>query len=242
MTSALEPRYQGRIVVVTGARKGLGRILADYFLEQGASVVGISRGEATITHVRYEHHAADVGDERAVRDVFLKVGRSYGSVDIVVNNAAVVAVRHALLTPASQAEEMVRTNLLACFYVSREAAKLMRRRAWGRIINIGSIASVLAPVGEAMYAATKSATMTLTAVLAKEFAAYGITVNTVAVTALETDMLGQLPSESVSRLLASLPIPRLAKPDDVTNVIDFFASPASDYITAQTVFMGGIHQ
>ena len=242
MTSAHEPKYGDRVVVVTGARKGLGGILAHYFLEQGASVVGVSRGEAAITHTRYEHHAADIGDDRAVRDVFLKVGRSHGSVDIVVNNAAVVVVRHALITTSSQAEEMVRTNLLGGFYVSREAAKLMRRRAWGRIINVGSIASVLAPVGEAMYAATKSASMTLTAVLAKEFAGYGITVNAVAVTALETDMLDQLPGGSVRELLASLPIPRLASPDDITNVIDFFASPASGYITAQTVFLGGIHR
>ena len=237
-----EPRYADRIVVVTGTRKGLGRVLASHFLDQGAVVIGISRGEATIDHGRYEHHQADVGDDGSIRDVFQKVGRSHGAVDIAVNNAAVVVVRHAMLTSASQAEEMVRTNLLGGFYVSREAAKLMRRRAMGRIINIGSIASAISPVGEAIYAATKSATSSLTAVLAKEFAPYGITVNSVGVTALQTDMLDELPSESLSKLLASLPIPRLATPGDITNVIDFFASPASDYITGQTVFLGGIQR
>jgi 3-oxoacyl-[acyl-carrier protein] reductase len=83
--------------------------------------------------------------------------------------------------------------------------------------------------------------MTLTSVLAKEFAGYGITVNTVAVTALETDMLDQLPRGTVDMVVASLPIPRLATPDDILNVIDFFASPRSSYITAQTVFLGGVH-
>ena len=234
--------YPGHVVVITGTRKGLGRSLADHFLTEGAQVVGISRGEGTITHERYDHHQLDIGDDAAVRRVFQAIGRSHGAVDIAVNNAAVVAVRHAMLTPASQAEEMVRTNLLGGFYVSREAAKLMRKRAMGRIINIGSIASALSPVGEAIYAATKSATSTLTSVLAKEFAGYGITVNAVGVTALQTDMLEQLPLETVEILLASLPISRLATPEDVTNVIDFFASPASGYVTGQTLFLGGIHR
>ena len=136
---------------------------------------------------------------------------------------------------------MVRTNLLGGFYVSCEAAKLMRKRGAGRIVNIGSIASALSPVGESVYAATKSAVISVTEVLAKEFAPYGITVNCVAVTALDTDMLGQLPGKTVGRLLASLPIPRLATPADVTNVVDFYASPASAYVTGQTLYLGGVH-
>jgi 3-oxoacyl-[acyl-carrier protein] reductase len=242
VTAQGELGYRDRIVVITGSRKGLGRLLANHFLDQGAHVIGISRGEATVAHSCYEHYLVDVGDDRNVRDTFQRIGRSHARVDIVINNAAVVVVRHALITPASQAEETVRTNLLGCLYVSREAAKLMRQQAWGRIINIGSIAAELDPVGEAVYAASKSASMTLAAVLAKEFASYGITVNTVAVTALETDMLDQLPQPAVSALLASLPIPRLATLDDIINVIEFFASPRSGYITAQTVFLGGIHR
>jgi 3-oxoacyl-[acyl-carrier protein] reductase len=234
-------KYADRVVLVTGTRKGLGHILAGYFLEQGARVIGLSRGEAAITHPRYEHHAIDIGDDPGVRKTFARVGQSHGSIDIVINNAAVAVVRHGLITPASQAEEAIRTNVLGAFFVSREAAKLMRRRSWGRIINIGSIAAVLEPVGESIYAASKAAAVTLTGVLAKELAGYGITVNTLAITALETDMLDQLPDESVRLLLASLPIPRLATPDDILNVIDFFASPRSGYITAQTVFLGGIH-
>lgn len=242
MSEPRELTYQDRVVVVTGTRKGLGRLLADHFLLQGARVIGVSRGEATIQHPMYEHHSADVGDDSGVREAFLGIGRSHGRVDIVINNAAVVLVRHALITSASQAEETIRTNLLGCLYVSREAAKLMRQRAWGRIINIGSIAAELDPVGEAVYAASKSASMTLAAVLAKEFATYGITVNTVAVTALETDMLDQLPEQAVTGLLASLTIPRLATPDDIINAVDFFASPRSGYITAQTLFLGGVHR
>jgi 3-oxoacyl-[acyl-carrier protein] reductase len=136
---------------------------------------------------------------------------------------------------------MIRTNFLGSFFVSREAAKLMRKGRFGRIINIGSMAATLEPIGDSIYAAMKAASMTLAAVLAKEFAGYGITVNTLAVTALETDMLAQLPREKIDAVVAGLPIPRFATPDDIFNVVDFFASPESSYITAQTIFLGGVH-
>jgi 3-oxoacyl-[acyl-carrier protein] reductase len=237
----VDPKYAGRVVVVTGTRKGLGQILAQYFLEQGAQVIGLSRGESSITHANYDHHRVDVGDALGVRAAFATIARVHGRVDIAINNAAVAASTHALLMPGPQAEEIVRTNFLGAFYVSRESAKLMRKGNFGRIINIGSVLSVLEPVGGSIYAAMKAASMTLTGVLAKEFAGYGITVNTLSVSALQTDMLDQLPREKADALLAGLPLPRLATPDDVLNVVDFFASPRSSYITAQTVFLGGIH-
>ena len=234
-------RYAGQVVVVTGATKGIGRLLADYFLAQDARVIGVSRGETDLVHAAYEHHLCDIADDRSVQALFVAIARSHGRVDIVINNAAVLTSIHAMLMPASRAEEMVRTNILGSLFVAREAAKVMRKRSFGRIIGIGSMASTLEPIGDSVYAATKAASMTLTGVLAKEFAGYGITVNTVAVSALETDMFRQLPREKVDAVVASLPLPRLATPDDVFNVIDFFASARSSYITAQTVFLGGVH-
>jgi len=234
-------RYTGRVVVVTGASRGLGRLVAGHFLTNGATVVGVSRGDTDLSHPEYEHRTADIADDRAVRDLFVAVARSHGRVDIVINNAAVLTSLHAMLMPAGRAEEMVRTNFLGSLFVAREAAKGMRKRSFGRIIGIGSMASTLEPIGDSVYAAMKAASMTLTGVLAKELGGYGITVNTVAVSALETDMLGQLPREKVDAVIATLPIPRIALPDDVFNVIDFFASDRSNYITAQTVFLGGVH-
>jgi 3-oxoacyl-[acyl-carrier protein] reductase len=234
-------RYAGRVVVVTGARKGLGRMLADYFLREGARVIGLSRGESSITHANYDHHGVDIGDELAVRAVFFAIARAHGRVDIVINNAAVANWTHAILLPGPRAEEMLRTNFLGTLYVAREGAKLMRKSKFGRIINIGSVASVLELAGGSVYAATKAASMTLTGVLAKEFASYGITINTLSISALQTDMLDQLPPEKLDELLSALPLRRMATPDDVFNVIDFFASSQSSYVTAQTVFLGGIH-
>jgi len=234
-------KYAGSVVVVTGARKGLGRMLADYFLGEGAQVIGLSRGDSSIAHVNYDHRSVDIGHDLAVRAAFVAIARTYGRVDLVINNAAVSTSSHAMLLPALRAEEMVRTNFLGAFYVAREAAKLMRKGKSGRIINIGSMVSVVEPVGSSVYAAMKAALTTLTGVLAKEFAGYGITVNTVSVSALQTDMLDQLPRAKADALVAALILQRLATPDDVFNVVDFFASARSSYITAQTVFLGGVH-
>ena len=134
------------------------------------------------------------------------------------------------------------TNLLGPFLVSREAAKLMKRRPGGRIINIGSMAATLEPIGDSIYAASKAGLETLSNVLAKEFAAFGITCNTVAVTAIETDMLAQLPRATIDAIIAKLPVARYAVEDDVFNVVDFFASERSSYVTAQTIYLGGLHR
>ncbi|MCI4428931.1 MAG: SDR family oxidoreductase, partial [Burkholderiales bacterium] len=117
----------------------------------------------------------------------------------------------------------------------------MKRSKWGRIINIGSMAASLDPVGDSVYAATKAAVSTLAQVMAKEFAPFNVTCNTLGITAIETDMLSQLPRAKIDAVIAALPLPRFATADDILNVVDFFAAERSGYITAQTVFLGGVH-
>lgn len=233
--------YAGKVVLVTGASRGLGRLLVDHFLRHGATVIGASRGPSDQSDSAYEHHELDIADDPAVRALFVGIARTHGRLDVAINNAGVLTSMHAMLMPAGRAEEMVRTNILGTLFVAREAAKIMRRRSFGRIIAIGSMASTLEPVGDSVYAATKSASQTLSGVLAKEFAEYGITVNTVAVSALDTDMFRQLTREKVDKVIADLPLPRMATPDDIFNVVDFFAAERSSYVTAQTIFLGGVH-
>jgi 3-oxoacyl-[acyl-carrier protein] reductase len=163
------------------------------------------------------------------------------SIDIVVNNAAVLTSQYAMIMPAGAAQAMVNVNLLAPFLVSREAAKWMRKTKWGRIINIGSMAASLEPQGDSVYAACKAGLVTLANVMAKEFAPFNVTCNTLGITAIETDMLGQLPRDKIDAVIAGLPLPRLATPDDILNVVDFFASERSAYVTGQTLYLGGVH-
>lgn len=233
--------YSGRVALVTGSRRGVGRVICEHFLEKGGTVIGFARGEATLTHRAYRHYQVDLSDPSAIQDVFFNLRKELSTLHILVNNAAVLVSQHALIMPASAVRNMIDTNLVAPFFISREAAKLMRRGKWGRIINIGSMAASLEPVGDSVYAACKAGINTMGNVLAKELAAFNITVNTLAISAMATDMLEQLPRENVEAVIRSLPIPRLATPDDVLNVIDFFASERSSYITAQAVFLGGVN-
>ena len=234
-------KYDGKVVVVTGASRGIGRMLVDYFLAEGAQVVGLSRGEAELEHERYAHFAVDVADAKAVQFAFAKIGKQFGAIDVVINNAAVLTSQYAMIMPAQNAQAMVDVNLLGTFYVSREAAKLMRKAKRGRIINVGSMAASLEPVGDSLYAACKAGVSTLAGVMSKEFSSFNVTCNTLGVTAIETDMLAQLPRETIDGIIESLPVPRYAEPDDIFNVVDFFASDRSSYVTAQTVFLGGIN-
>jgi 3-oxoacyl-[acyl-carrier protein] reductase len=231
----------GKVVLVTGSRRGIGRIVADHFLARGATVIGIARGAGTIDHTSYHHLQADVGDPAAVVAAFHEIARLAPAIHIVVNNAAVLTSQYAMIMPAASAQAMLNTNLLGPFLVSREAAKMMRKTKWGRIINIGSMAASLEPIGDSIYAATKSGVVTLANVLAKELGPLNVTCNTLAVTAIDSDMLGQLPRDKVQAIVDSLPIPRFAEAEDILNVIDFLVSERSSYITAQTIWLGGVN-
>lgn len=233
--------YNGKIVVVTGSRRGVGRSIAEHFLERGATVLGFAKGESLLDHSAYHHFQVDVGNPAEVTAAFGKIAKQFGSVQIVVNNAAVLTSQYAMIMPPAAAQAMVNVNLLGPFMVSREAAKLMRKRKWGRIINIGSMAASLEPIGDSLYAATKAGVSTIANVMAKELGPLGVTCNTVAITAIDSDMLAQLPRDKIEAIIAGLPVARFAQADDILNVVDFLASERSSYITAQTIFLGGVN-
>ena len=235
-------RYSGKSIIVTGSRRGVGHSIAEYMLVQGGRVFGFSRGESTISHPNYNHFSLDVGNAKDVQSAFFKVSKETDTVDVVINNAAVLTSQYALILPAANAQAMVNTNLLGTFFVSREAAKIMKKsKKGGRIINIGSMAASLEPIGDSIYAACKAGVSSLANVMAKEFGPFGVTCNTLGITAIDSDMLAQLPREKIDQIIQSLPVPRYAAIEDILNVIDFFASERSSYITAQTVYLGGIN-
>jgi 3-oxoacyl-[acyl-carrier protein] reductase len=233
--------YLGKTIIVTGARKGIGKILAEYFLEEGATVIGISRQESSINHSSYNHISLDITKGSEVQSAFTKIGKEFKKIDILVNNAAVLTSQYSLIMSEKNARDMIETNVLGTFFVSKECAKIMIKNKSGRIINIGSMASALEPMGDAVYAASKSAVITLANVLAKEFSHFNVTCNTLAITAFETDMMKNIPKEKLDQIIKALPVPRYAKIEDIINVVDFFSSERSDYITAQTLFLGGVH-
>ena len=197
--------YEDKVAVVTGHRRGVGRLVTEHLLDEGATVVGFSRGEPTFEHDRLQHVAVDVSDPTSVAKGFRPIAKEHGRLDLVVNNAAVLTSQYAMIMPAQNARAMVDTNLLGTFLVSREAAKIMRKAKTGRIVNVGSMAASLEPMGDSLYAACKAAISTLAGVLAKEFGTFGVTCNTLAITAIETDMLNQLPREKIDEIIAEPP-------------------------------------
>ena len=233
--------YSEKIVLVTGSSRGVGRQIAQHFLDGGATVIGFARGESSITQERHHHIKVNLADVQAIQTAFSTVRKLVPRIDIVINNAAVLTSQYAMIMPPSAAQAMVNVNLLAPFMVSREAAKLMRKNQWGRIINIGSMAASLEPMGDSIYAACKAGLSTLANVMAKEFGPMNVTCNTLGITAIDSDMLSQLPRDKIEAIIATLPVPRFATIDDILNVIDFFAAERSAYITAQTVFLGGVN-
>ena len=228
------------VTLITGTRKGIGRYLAEYYVAKGHIVVGCSRGEADWTLDGYHHHCADVADPEGARRIVSSIRREFGRLDNLINNAGIASMNHCMLTPADTVFRIMNTNFAGTFLFCREAARLMRASDHGRIVNFTTVATELKLEGEAIYAASKAAILSLTEVLARELAPLGITINAVGPTPVETDLIRSVPKDKMDRLLARQAIPRFGTFDDIVNVIDFFLRPESDFVTGQNLYLGGV--
>ena len=228
------------VMAITGTRKGIGRFLAEHYLEQGWIVAGCSRGSSDLVHPNYRHFCLDVADERAVTSMMRAIAREFSRLDALLNNAGIASMNHALLTPKSTVERIFQTNVFGTFLFCREAAKLMGRNKYGRIVNFATVATPLKLEGEAVYAASKAAVVSLTEVLAREVADLGITVNAVGPTPVPTDLVGAVPEEKMTALINRQSITRYGEMRDVLNVVEFFLKEDSDFVTGQTLYLGGV--
>lgn len=228
------------VMIITGTRKGIGRYLAEYYIDKGYTVVGCSRGESTLESHSYEHFCLDVADESAVKKMVTSVYRKYNRIDILINNAGIASMNHIFLTPLSTVENVFRTNVFGTFLFCREVGKLMSKRKYGRIVNLATVATPLRLEGEAMYASSKAAVTTFTQILAKEVAMYNITCNAVGPTPVATDLIRSVPQDKIDRLIDMQAIKRPGEFRDISNAVDFFIERESDFVTGQVVYLGGI--
>lgn len=238
-----------RSVIITGGARGIGFGIARSFAEAGykAALFDLNRealAEATAALAETSPatsvvaYALDVTDRKAVEEAMLEVRATFGSIDVLVNNAGIVRDKRIVNMEEEDWDLVLATNLRSQFLTCKFAAPVMFEQGEGRIVNISSRAW-LGGFGQCNYSAAKGGVVSLTRSLAIEFAAKGITVNAIAPGIVETPMFASFAPEAQDRLRQSVPRKRIGRPDDVARAALFFAAPENDYVTGQVLYVCG---
>ncbi|MFC1731824.1 SDR family NAD(P)-dependent oxidoreductase [candidate division KSB1 bacterium] len=243
----------GKVAIVTGARRGMGRTHALLLAKQGAkvAVTDLDEGECSIVVDEIKAQGGDalcfkmdVSNESEVNNVFDKVIEEWGRLDILVNNAGIYTSKPALEMTVEEWDQMLDINLKGQFLCAKRAAKEMAKNKWGRIVNISSVASGQTGVGisgGAHYTASKGGVIGMSETLAVEWASLGINVNVIAPGAIDTPMIqaAELPKEALDAMLAGVPLKRIGKPEEVSAAVVFLSSEEASYITGSVIYVDG---
>jgi 3-oxoacyl-[acyl-carrier protein] reductase len=233
-----------RVVVVTGAARGIGRTIAERFADDGARVVALDLSlpdPVAPRHERIDALACDVADPASVRSVIDSIVESHGTIDVLVNNAGINVTGAVADLAWEDWRTCMDVNLGGVFLMSQAVAPVMQKAGRGRILNAASFAAIIPSVGSAAYAASKAAVVQFTRVLASELGPWGITVNAYAPGMVPTAMnrFAEMPQAEQDRLLDTLSLRRWETPDDVANLLLFLASDQAGYITGTLLDVSG---
>lgn len=240
---------KGKVAVVTGASRGIGRAIALTLAKYGADVVvnysgSKEKAEAVAEEIREmgqraEVVQADVSKAEDCENLFAKAVQTFGTVDILVNNAGITRDGLAVRMREEDFDKVIDTNLKGAFLCMKQAGAIMMKKRKGRIINISSVVAIYGNAGQINYCAAKAGIIGMTKSLAKELAGRNVTVNAVAPGYIDTDMTAVLSDKVKEAVLAQIPLKRMGTPEDIAETVAFLASDKSSYITGQTIQVDG---
>jgi 3-oxoacyl-[acyl-carrier protein] reductase len=238
----------GKLVLVTGASRGIGKAIALTLGRAGATVIGTATTESgsdNISKIFADNKVSGKGiklnvtDNEQIASLIKSVNEDFGSIDILINNAGITRDNILLRMKEDEWEDIINTNLSSLYKMSKSVLRGMIKKRSGRIISITSVVGTMGNAGQSNYAAAKAGMIGFTKSLAREVGVRGITVNAVAPGFIETDMTSNLPDEQKEALASQIPMGRLGTPDEVANAVLFLAGDSGSYITGQTLHVNG---
>lgn len=238
----------GKLVLVTGASRGIGKAIALTLGGAGATIIGTATTESgadNISKIFADNKVSgrgiklNVTDNEQITSLIKSVNEDFGSIDILINNAGITRDNILLRMKEDEWEDIINTNLSSLYKMSKSVLRGMIKKRSGRIISITSVVGAMGNAGQSNYAAAKAGMIGFTKSLAREVGVRGITVNAVAPGFIETDMTSNLPDEQKEALASQIPMGRLGTPDEVANAVLFLAGDSGSYITGQTLHVNG---
>ncbi len=236
---------EGKIALVTGASRGIGRAIAELLVERGATVIGTATSEsgaAAISEYLGDNGkglALNVTDVESIEATLKTINEEFGVIDILVNNAGITRDNLLMRMKDDEWNDIIDTNLTPIYHMSKAVLRGMMKKRAGRIINVGSVVGTMGNAGQTNYAAAKAGVIGFTKSMAREVASRGVTVNTVAPGFIETDMTKALNDDQRAATLSNVPAGRLGDPREIASAVVFLASPEAAYITGETLHVNG---
>ena len=240
--------FNGKVALVTGATRGLGRAIADKLAAGGASLIITATSNAIENvaaelkekyNVQVESFYGDISQEETVKALFKLIEEKFGKLGICVNNAGITKDGLSMRMSAEDFDRVLTVNLRSTFLVSKEASMMMMKARYGKIVNMSSIVGLQGNVGQANYAASKAGIIGLTKSMAVELAKRNVTVNAVAPGFIDTDMTRAVADKARDEFMSRIPMCRAGVPEEIADAVAFFASDASRYITGPVLVVDG---